>query len=301
MIKFKEIQSVVNQYIKEYSGDVNNISLKNVALPKNGKRNSVIWLNEKHWKSNKFNETDIKAGLIITDFFIDINTLPEYSVIFQTNNPRLVFSKIVTEFFTEKLKHGIHSSSIIHPEAEISPSAYIGPNCTIGKAEIDSGTQINGNTFIHNDVKIGKNCIIDAGCVIGADGFGHVKDENNQWYKFPHIGGTIIEDNVEVGANTYITKGALKNTHIKKGCKIALSVCIGHNVVLGKNSIVLSNSIIGGSTIVGEDCWISITASIKDNLIIGDKSVIGMGAVITKNVEKGQTMIGNPGKELIKK
>lgn len=301
MYYFDNIQPIISHHQYKIIGNVNDIAISDVSLIGNGNSNSLIWLGAAYFKENQKDLSEINASLIITDVNVPDTLLKSKCVQIKTDQPRLLFSKIVTELFIEKLEYQIHSSTVIHPEAQIAPNVYIGPNCTIGKAIIGPGTRIVGNTFIHDNVTIGNNCLIDACCVIGADGFGHVKDENNEWYKFPHIGGTILEDNVEVGANTYITKGALKNTHIKKGVKIALSVCIGHNVLVGENSIVLSNSIIGGSTIIGDDCWISIAASIKNGLKIGSKAIIGMGAVVTKNVEKGKVMVGNPAKELVKK
>lgn len=297
----KDIKEEILDYSIGHIGDLELIRIDNAALVGKGNDKSVVWLGQNFFDNN-FDKTQvINANLLITNLK-DLSSIQfSNGVIVRTKNPRLLFSKILTKLFLPKVKYGIHKSSVIHPLAKIHDEVYIGPNCTIGKVKIGKGTEISGNTFIHDNVEIGEDCLIDSCCVIGADGFGHIKDENNEWFKFPHLGGTVIEDNVEIGANTYITKGALGNTIIKRGAKIALSACVGHNVVIGENTIVLSNAIIGGSTVVGRDSWISITASIKDGLMIGDNAVIGMGAVVTKSVESNKTVVGNPAKELVRK
>ena len=301
MYFYTDIKKELEIYSEKIFGDTECIAFNNATLVDEGNANSISWLGKMYLQNNPHILKGLESNILITNIS-NIELFEGFKgVLVYSKEPRLLFSKILNKLFVPKVEYKIHNSVVLHPEANIHPEVYIGPNCTIGKVKIGKGTTISGNTFIHDNVVIGENCSIDACCVIGADGFGHVKDENNEWYKFPHLGGTIIENNVEIGANTYVTKGALKNTHIKKGVKIALSVCIGHNVVIGENSIVLSNAIIGGSTIVGKDCWISITASIKDGLIIGNKSIVGVGAVVTKNVAPNITVIGNPAKELIKK
>ena len=296
MFSFEDINKSIGHYDFDLIGAKEDLQIEDVALIGKGGPHSLIWVGEEFYNANKDSITQLGANLIITDADLPSSLFQEKSVRIKHAKPRLLFSKIVNDLFVELPT----VPQQIHPEAEIAPDVYIGPNCTIGKAKIGAGTRIWGNTFIHDGVEIGKNCLIDACCVIGADGFGHVKDEHNEWYKFPHIGKTIIEDNVEIGANTYITKGALGATRIGRGAKIALSVCIGHNVQIGRRSIILSNAIIGGSTEVGEDAWVSITASVKHGLKVGDKAVIGMGAVVIRDVGNSETVVGNPAKVIRK-
>ena len=129
-------------------------------------------------------------------------------------NPRLAFIRIMKYFFQNGIEFGIHPTAIIDKEAEIHPEAYIGPYCYVGKCQIGKGTVIYGNVFIYPNVHIGLNVIIHAGTVIGADGFSY--ERNGEWEleNFPHIGGIIIENDVEIGANVDIDRGTMGNTII---------------------------------------------------------------------------------------
>jgi len=296
----ESIEDIIQGHECEIRGDSKNLLISNAALVGECNQNSIVWLGRELYEFDISIIEKIRASVIITDLDLNILRLNHKCVIVKTDKPRLIFSKIISKLFATKYRGEIHKSAVIHRDAEISPGVYIGPNCTIGNSIIGKGTVLVGNIFVHDKVVIGENCFIGAGTVIGSEGFGHIKDNNNIWFKFPHLGGTIIEDNVEIGANTYINRGTLGNTRISQQSKIAHSVCIGHNVIVGKNTIVLSNAIIGGSTVIGEDCWISISASIKHGLNIGSKSVVGMGAIVLNDVHKGKTVVGNPARELVK-
>lgn len=216
------------------------------------------------------------------------------------DNPKLIFSKIGNLFFIPKIDYTIHPSAIINKETILSKNIYIGPNCVIGKGTIEEGTIIFGNVFIYDNFQIGKNVKINAGTVIGAEGFGYSKDKNNIPIQFPHIGGVIIEDYVEIGSNTSIDRGALANTIIKKGAKIDNQVHIAHNAVIGENSYIIANSMIAGSTIIGDNSYIAPSVSIKDQLTIGRNSTIGMSANVLTNVPDNEIWTGSPAQPLEK-
>jgi UDP-3-O-[3-hydroxymyristoyl] glucosamine N-acyltransferase len=215
-------------------------------------------------------------------------------VLIKVDNPKLVFAKIANSILSRKQKYGFHSTSVIHPDAKIHRNCYIGPHAYIGRAVIGEGTIIYGNCYIYDNVSIGKRVIIDAGCVIGSEGFGFVRDEDGIPVRFPQIGGVLIEDDVEIGANSCIDRGALNNTIIHQGVKIDKLVHIAHNVEIGKYSFIISNSVIAGSSRIGDFCWISPTTTVINKVNIGNRSVIGIGSVVTKNVPDDQTWMGNP-------
>jgi len=210
-----------------------------------------------------------------------------------TKNPKLLFSLVVGAFFVERPR-GVHPTAFVHPEAQIDERASIGAFSYVGKCKIGAHTIVSGHCYLHDNVTIGANVEIHAGCILGDDGSGYAKNDAGEWIKFPHIGGLVIEDHVEVGANTYINKGALGNTHIKRGAKIGNAVCIGHNVVIGENAIVIANSLVCGSAKVGEGVYIAPSAVIRNKLKIGDNATVGMGAVVLKDVPENTTVIGNP-------
>lgn len=213
-------------------------------------------------------------------------------------NPRMAFIQIIQKFFKQKVQSSISSTAVIDKGANIHPNVYIGPHSYIGKCEVGEGTIIYGNAHIYSGIKIGKGVIIHAGTVIGADGFSYERNEKGELEEFPHIGGVVIEDNVEIGSNTSIDRGTLDNTIIGKGTKIDNLCHIAHNVVIGKHCVIIAQSMIGGSTKIGDYSWIAPSVCIRDGIKIGKNVLIGMGSVITKDVGDGWVVYGVPGKKV---
>ena len=213
------------------------------------------------------------------------------------SNPRLAFIRVMREYFGEKVAFGIHPTAVIDEEAEIHPNVYIGPHCYISKCEIGEGTIIYGNVYTYPNVTIGENVIVHAGTVIGADGFSYERNEKGELEKFPHIGGVVVEDDVEIGSNVSIDRGTMGNTIIGQGTKIDNLCHIAHNVVIGKHCMIIAQSMIGGSTIIGDYCYIAPCACLRDSIEVGKNALIGMGSVVTKNVSDGQVVFGVPAKQ----
>lgn len=216
------------------------------------------------------------------------------------SNPRLAFIRVMQRYFEEKIKFGIHPSTVIDEKAKISSNVYIGPNSYIGACEIEENTAIHGNVFVYPNVKIGRNVIIQAGTVIGTSGFSYEKNEQGEFERFPHIGGVIIEDDVEIGSNVSIDRGTIGNTIIGRGTKIDNLCHIAHNVVIGKHCTIIAQSMIGGSTRIGDYSWVSPQACLRDGIKIGKNVVIGMGSIVTKDVEDGWIVFGVPAKKVRK-
>ncbi len=210
--------------------------------------------------------------------------------------PRLSFIRIVNAFFIPPKPNGIHPTSVISPDAEIARDVYVGPLTYVGNCKIGEGSVIYGNSYIYDNTKIGKNVVIHAGTVIGSDGFGYQRNENGVLEKFGHIGGVVIEDDVEIGSNTCIDKGTLGNTIIKEGTKIDNCVYIAHNVVIGKHTIIVAHAIICGSVTIGNESWISPGACVRDKVSVGNKTTLGLGAVATEDVPDKIVVMGVPAK-----
>lgn len=274
------------------------VSLNSITDLANASEGSMVWV-----ASTKPNAEEIikatNATYIICGENVDPSESFERKVVIRVKNPRLFFIKILSEFLELVPKtSSIHPTAVIDSDCIIGENVSIGANAVIGKCEIGSDTFIGANVTIYDRCIIKNRVKINSGTVIGADGFGYQKIDDGTLLKFPHIGSILIEDDVEIGANTCIDRATLGVTHIKKGAKIDNLVHIAHNVVVGENSAVIAQAMVGGSTRIGDNCWIAPSVALRDGLLIGAGSTVGMGAVVTKNVPDGETWTGNPAKNL---
>lgn len=186
----------------------------------------------------------------------------------------------------------ICDNAVISKNVTIMPGAYIGGQVRIGdNSYIGCGAKIVGN------VKIGKNVVIRENTVIGANGLSTDRDIKGHAVTMPQFGGVIIEDNVEIGSNSVIARGAIDNTIIGRGSKIDNSCFISHNVQLGADTFIVGETIMFGSSKTGDRAFISGNSTIRNKVAIGNDAFVGMGAVVTKNVVSGTIVIGNPAKE----
>lgn len=171
---------------------------------------------------------------------------------------------------------------------KIYPQAYIGNNVTIGEGSI-----IYSGVKIYHGCKIGDNCVIHAGAVIGADGFGFAPTENG-YNKIPQIGNVIIEDNVEIGANTTIDRATMGCTRVKNGVKLDNLIQIAHNVEVGEHTVMAAQAGVAGSAKVGQWCMIGGQVGVAGHISIGDKVSVGAQSGIPSNVKSGSKLMGYP-------
>lgn len=270
----------------------------NVKSLNEADENSLIWI-KSGYKNSQEVINNTKASFILCDDSMPIpDQILEKKCIVIVTNPRLSLARILSKLFVTRPQFGVDRTAIIDNNAKLANNIFVGPHSYIGKAEIGEGTSIYGNTYIYDDVKIGKNCIIHAGAVIGADGFGFEKDEEGKWFKIPQIGGVVISNNVEIGANTCIDRGTLGNTVISDGVKIDNLSQIAHNVSIGSNTIIAGGVKIGGSTKVGNNCWVAPNVAILNGINIGDNVFIGIGSVVIRNIKSRSKVYGNPAVEI---
>ncbi|HEY5123929.1 MAG TPA: UDP-3-O-(3-hydroxymyristoyl)glucosamine N-acyltransferase [Ignavibacteria bacterium] len=179
--------------------------------------------------------------------------------------------------------------SIIADSANIHFSSYVSDyNVVIGE-----NTIVEPNVTILHDVKIGNNVIIRAGAVIGSEGFEHKRTTKGVLSVF-HSGKVVIYDNVEIGANTCIDKGFIKNTIIEAEVKIDNLVHVGHSVKIGKKSLITAGVIIAGSVEIGENVWLSLGVIVLNNVHIGDNSFVGTHSLVIRNVKDNARVYGIP-------
>jgi len=237
----------------------------------------------------------------------------ERKVLIRVANARLAFARTLPLFFPEPVyPAGIHPSAVVAPTAQVDPSAFVGPCCVIGEmvrvgaksvlqgcSHIGAETQIgeNSNIFpnvtIYPGTEIGNRVRIHSGTVIGSDGFGYVLDHGSH-LKVPQIGNVIIRDDVEIGANVTIDRGALGPTVIGKGTKIDNLVQIGHNVVIGEHCLVVSQVGIAGSTRLGNYVILAGQAGLAGHLRIGNRASVAAQSGVMTNIPDGEKWLGSP-------
>jgi UDP-3-O-[3-hydroxymyristoyl] glucosamine N-acyltransferase len=182
---------------------------------------------------------------------------------------------------------GIHASAVVDPDAVIHPSARIGALCVIERgARIGAGTVLKARVSIGENCVIGERCILHPGVVIGADGFGFAPGAEGAWEKIEQLGAVRIGDDVEIGANTCIDRGALGDTLIEDGVKLDNLIQIAHNVRIGKHTAMAGCAAVAGSAIIGAHCTIGGRAGILGHLQIVDHVHISATSLVTRSILK---------------
>ena len=183
----------------------------------------------------------------------------------------------------------IEAGAVIGDGAKIYPQVYVGDGVKVG-----AGTTLHPGVKIYEGCRVGANCIIHAGAVIGADGFGFLPKPDGTFDKIPQLGNVIIEDNVEIGANTCVDRAKTDSTIIRQGVKLDNLIQIGHNVEIGANTVSSAQTGIAGTTKVGHNCFIAGQVGIADHVTIGNYVKIGSQSGIDKNVPDGEIRFGSP-------
>ncbi len=293
----------------------NKVKLNNVAELHEANEYSVCF-----FENPKFLDAlrETKAGLIFVPKDFDRNLKPNTNLLF-IENPYIHFMMLVQTWLKldlPKTKRRIDDSAIIAKSASLGKNIIIGSNCVISKnVNIGDNTIIESNCVIKDDVQIGNNChihpnitiyedcvlknnvILHSGCVIGADGFGYLFHDGIH-NKVPQVGNVIIEDDVEIGANSAVDRATLGSTIIGKGTKIDNLVQVGHNCQIDENSILCAQTGLAGSTIIGKNVFIAGQVGVAGHLKIDDEAMIGAQSGVTNNVPKGAKLFGSPAIEV---
>lgn len=234
-------------------------------------------------------------------------------VIIQVANPRVALARALPLFFPpEQPPCGIHPSAVIAESAQIDPTAHIGPNCVVGAGvrlgarsvlmsgnDLGAGCQLGEdvclfpNVVLYRRTQLGNRVVIHAGTVIGSDGFGYVIDEGKH-RKILQLGNVVIHDDVEIGANSAIDRGALGPTVIGAGTKIDNLVHVAHNVVMGRHCLIMGQVGFAGSTTLGDYVVVASQSGIAGHLKIGSQAMIGAKSGVMRDVPDGTRMLGIP-------
>jgi UDP-3-O-[3-hydroxymyristoyl] glucosamine N-acyltransferase len=206
-----------------------------------------------------------------------------------TDQPYLYFAKL-TQLWKRGLKQNtpatVHPSAMVDPLAEVHPLASIGPLCVVERgARIGADTILKSRVTVGEDCVVGERCIIHSGVVIGADGFGFAPS-GDAWEKIEQLGAVQIGNDVEIGANTCIDRGALQDTVIEDGVKLDNLIQIGHNVRVGRNTAMAGCVGVAGSATIGAHCTVGGGAIILGHLTIGPHVNISAGTLVSKSILK---------------
>jgi UDP-3-O-[3-hydroxymyristoyl] glucosamine N-acyltransferase len=230
-------------------------------------------------------------------------------------DPYLAYTRTLRHFHPEPTAVPmVHPSAVIDETAEIDPSAEIGANVFVGRgcvvaenvrllpnAVIYDGARVGANTVIHSGAAVRENCDVGANCVIqnnatiGSDGFGYAKDEEKRWLKIPQTGRVVIEDDVEIGANTTIDRASVGETRIRRGAKIDNLVQIGHSCTVDEDALICAQTGLAGSSKIGKRVVLAGQVGIAGHLSVGDDAVITAKSATSHNIEPGKVISGIPG------
>jgi UDP-3-O-[3-hydroxymyristoyl] glucosamine N-acyltransferase len=214
-------------------------------------------------------------------------------------SPRLDFARVLSAHFAPPRPSGVSPHAVIAPGARLGEQVYVGPLATLGEhVVVGDETVIHAGVHVYGPVTIGARVTIHAGTVIGASGYGYERAPDGRLEAFPQIGSVEIGDDVEIGANACIDRGALGATRIQAGARIDNLVHIAHNVHVGRDAAVIAHAMVAGSTRIGDRAWIAPAAALRDKLTIGEDAVVGLGATVVRPVPAGTTVAGNPAREL---
>lgn len=172
---------------------------------------------------------------------------------------------------------------------KIYPQVYVGDGCTIG-----DNTVLNPGVKLYRNTMVGSNCILHSGVVIGADGFGFAPQPDGHYEKIPQVGNVVIEDYVEIGANTTIDRATMGSTRIHKGVKLDNLIMLAHNTEVGENTAMAAQTGVGGSTHIGKNCVIAGQCGFVGHITVADDTRIGAQSGIMGNIKKADNLMGSP-------
>ena len=293
------------------------VTISKLAKIEQGEPGSMTFLANPRYTS--FIYTTKSSIVVVNQDFVPIH--PVSATLVRVENAYNAFTTLLEIFNTmQGDKKGISEVAFIHPSAVIGKDvyigefAYIGENVVVGDgakiyphvylgdhATIGEGTRLMSGVKVYHQCVIGKSCTLHAGVVIGADGFGFAPQQEEEFRKVIQVGNVVIEDRVEIGANTTIDRATLGSTLICSGVKLDNLIQIGHNAEIGENTIIAAQTGIAGSTKIGKNCMIAGQVGIVGHLTIADNVKIAAQSGIEKSIpDEGAIYLGTPALEVDK-
>lgn len=291
-----------------------NATVNNISKIEDGKPGTLAFLaNPKY--SKYIYKTDATIVLVNKDFVAEGEIK---ATLIRVDNAYEAFASLLDLYQQAKgTKSGIENPSFVDQTASVGKDvyigafSYIGKNVTIGdkvkiypQAYIGDNVVVKDNTIIYagvkiyEDCKIGESCILHAGCVIGSDGFGFAPTSNGTYKKIPQIGNVILEDFVEIGANTTIDCATMGSTIIREGVKLDNLIQIAHNCEIGENTVMAALTGLAGSVKVGNNCTFGGQVGVAGHLTIGNNVTFGAMSGVTNNIKDDKIMLGAPAMDI---
>ena len=293
----------------EIVGD-KNAAVSTVSSIDGGKAGSLAYLTNPKYEQYIYTT---EASIVLVDKTFEPKEEVKTTLVKVENVAECVLNLLEMYNASRPQKSGISKLASIHEEATVGQSCYIGdftvvergaklgdkvqlyPQCYIGdNVEIGEGTKLYPGVKIYEGCKIGRNCIIHAGAVIGADGFGFAPKADGTFAKIPQLGNVIIEDNVEIGANTCVDRAKTDSTIVRSGVKLDNLIQVGHNVQIGSNTVMSAQVGIAGTTKIGSNCFVGGQVGFADHITVGNGCKIGSQSGLDKNVPDGEIRFGSP-------
>ncbi len=304
--KVNDIAMILNGTVE---GD-GEIKIHNISKIDDGVRGTLTFLSNPAY--NKYIYSTLASAVIVSRDFVPEGRLS--CTLIRVNDPYTALAELLKMYQQLKpAKSGIEQPSFISSSAKIGEDIYIGafayisdsavignnvsiyPHVFIGdNVVIGDNTTLYSGVKIYADCKIGSDCILHSGSVIGADGFGFAPSAEGPFSKIVQVGNVILEDMVEIGANTCIDRATIGSTIIRRGVKLDNLIMVAHNVEIGENTVMAGQSGVAGSSKVGKNCMLGAQVGISGHLNIGDNVKIGGQAGVMANVPDNSTMIGSP-------
>lgn len=248
---------------------------------------------------------------------VDNNFKPEKEIaptLIHVENPYMALASLLEMYNKMKLdKKGISALAFVDESAKIGKDVYIGEYAFIGKnVVLGDGVKIYPNVYVgdysaigndcmifsgvrlYHDTVIGRECTLHSGVIVGGDGFGFAPNEKGEYVKVSQTGNVVIEDNVEIGANTTIDRATIGSTTIRKGVKLDNLIQVAHNVEIGENTVIAAQTGISGSTKIGKNCMIGGQVGIVGHIKIGDNVKIQAQSGIPSDIKDGEIVMGSP-------
>ena len=269
-----------------------NAVVNTFAKIEEGKEGAITFLSNPKYTQYVY---ETKASIVLINDDVELEK-PVSATLIRVKNAYECVAKLLQMYAaTLPKKTGIHPLAFVAESAEIGKDVYIGPFACIGEnVKIGDGSVINPNVTIYDGCQIGKNVTIHAGSVIGADGFGFAPNQEG-YEKIPQIGIVIIEDNVEIGANTCVDRSTMGQTIIHKGVKLDNLIQVAHNCEIGENTVMSAQVGMAGSTKIGAWCMVGGQAGFSGHIHVADRTMVGAQCgVIGDTKGNGETLIGSP-------